>query len=1267
MAHKTGPARLVDYFVVVGLGDALVPFRGEPENSEEVDGNVLTGFEVVVGDLKGRSAHEDSNDAYVDLDVMQKVRLRCIRGGDGDPVTDLLFMYLDKNMHVPEGFTVVPIIREHSDHRPAESLVEHDLTALFNAELMLNCVMLLCYRTDKRDKLLPLVDVIVIGSESSSSLSRGDGEGGSHSLYPTSQELVAPPGFTQILPAFGKHKGRYLAFKRAKNIVHTAFKAAVLDRYPLSDHAGYPLPSAVSLFCLPAGVVLSHQPYSPSFFSYVLTEQEGDRIYGASLIFYEDCTDTLDISRASVAAIMSGERIYCPKCICVLSHYPFLDGLKEFLKQMYRIHLSPSTIPIERYICNFMNEVPLPDQGHACVQYDIGHSVIAFWRPPPNSPSFVDSCCFEPLFRCLSLENVVELWQCVLMERKIIFISSHYALLTAVAEAVLAVIFPFLWTHVYIPVLPVLLMDFVQAPVPFIVGIHASLVNEMTIPSEVVRVDLDNNILQILEPLPKIPSKFGKPLLKSLSKFAKIYSPHDPWLEEVDLAFPVAIHDPEEEDTNNLFNVSEVRYAFLDYMLNLMKGYRKYLVTPDTNRPTITDSMDAFDRTGFNVNHKVGKNHPWVVALTETQLFSHFIECRSFVSSHDSELAFFDDMIDVMKKKTPPNPFKMPQFNKTVWVNQPDDTGIKPGEIYRYERFPPLQPDLYRPARAVERLVNESSSSAKRRHNSFDEMIHITNPHDWARFVLESVFKLWFMVFSSYSSLLNRVDPALLEVAFDVLNQMKTMGFKADEPTYRRIIDACGRAGLTQRSMQIFKEMKDAGIEPDSVTHGIYVKAVAEGHENKTQRRKRMSIVAPTVPAVTGLSESSARDLEDAYLCMEDDCGSCGKTLGDEEIMAGWQQSYNSYTTACCYCGNKFVPRFHVSFSDGTKRFCEFLSPLVLKKEVENLFMNKGEYVLHSSLFRQEHTVIFWNLVWYFTLVGVPLFFLEHPENQFTSNNAESTDEQLSVTSQHSVSPSTPSQASSKPVSTPSRFSFGFFGFQSPPSTPADNGRNSYDPRYSYRSSERRQTNQDNNALTAFRTVFGPLRTQRDEFYKERSLRRVVRSSPKGSLAIVLENPQADVDKDDTHVQTSIAERIHEILSPPAHKSRSHRHLLEGAVQGEELDTTEPDSPSVYIEQGVPHRSVQLQPTRADKSRHTVPSVVNSMETETAANLRHKSQQLESEGNKALTKQAKIRMLLGRERSQSPDEEIDHEIDQLSSELSSLDSKLSSRRSTRRL
>ena len=43
-----------------------------------------------------------------------------------------------------------------------------------------------------------------------------------------------------------------------------------------------------------------------------------------------------------------------------------------------------------------------------------------------------------------------------------------------VAEGVTALVFPFQWQHVYVPILPASLHHFLDAPVPFIMGLQGA-------------------------------------------------------------------------------------------------------------------------------------------------------------------------------------------------------------------------------------------------------------------------------------------------------------------------------------------------------------------------------------------------------------------------------------------------------------------------------------------------------------------------------------------------------------------------------------------------------------------------------------------------------------------------------------------------------------------------------------------------------------------------------------------------------------------------
>lgn len=57
------------------------------------------------------------------------------------------------------------------------------------------------------------------------------------------------------------------------------------------------------------------------------------------------------------------------------------------------------------------------------------------------------------------------------MEVRICLCSQHHALLTPIAEALLSLLFPLVWQGAYIPVMPLAMVDILEAPVPFFVGL----------------------------------------------------------------------------------------------------------------------------------------------------------------------------------------------------------------------------------------------------------------------------------------------------------------------------------------------------------------------------------------------------------------------------------------------------------------------------------------------------------------------------------------------------------------------------------------------------------------------------------------------------------------------------------------------------------------------------------------------------------------------------------------------------------------------------
>ena len=81
------------------------------------------------------------------------------------------------------------------------------------------------------------------------------------------------------------------------------------------------------------------------------------------------------------------------KAICLLSHHSFGAQFRDVLKLLYRKHLSSTRleVPLERYIQNFVEEVPLPDEaGKVLVQHEPEGNTISFFRPVDQNQPYID-------------------------------------------------------------------------------------------------------------------------------------------------------------------------------------------------------------------------------------------------------------------------------------------------------------------------------------------------------------------------------------------------------------------------------------------------------------------------------------------------------------------------------------------------------------------------------------------------------------------------------------------------------------------------------------------------------------------------------------------------------------------------------------------------------------------------------------------------------------------------------------------------------------
>lgn len=377
------------------------------------------------------------------------------------------------------------------------------------------------------------------------------------------QETILPTRLVDyyLVIGFGRfqeYTGKLSSTKFAPEDV--IIQPSILSSYPPKNSLkDMEIPDMLCNMVFPLGMKLSSDERQPLNFPIVMTDVYGCRIYGSVLIIYEplDPMTVDDIiirieTEKPKKMFNSTSTVYVPKAVVLLSHYPFFHLFSTALKQFYRISLVASPLPLERVITNFVHEVPLPPQGRVEVVIGIADVMFQLRRPPPNQLPMVDFS-YRPLFMCISIDNVLTIFRCMILEVSVCFTSSQLSILTAVQEAFLSFLFPFSWQGIYIPVIESSMLNILDAPVPFIVGVPLVLMQTINFkdrPSGVLYVDVDGDKLSFGDSdqlqvstfnqmVPQLPNKPAVKLREKLNEFgAVVYRSSTDLLATADRAFP---------------------------------------------------------------------------------------------------------------------------------------------------------------------------------------------------------------------------------------------------------------------------------------------------------------------------------------------------------------------------------------------------------------------------------------------------------------------------------------------------------------------------------------------------------------------------------------------------------------------------------------------------------------------------------------------------------------------------------------------------------
>ncbi|XP_076438047.1 DENN domain-containing protein 3-like [Babylonia areolata] len=397
---------------------------------------------------------------------------------------------------------------------------------------------------------------------------------------------------------------------------------------------------SITTFCFPDDVHVFRERPEHLIHFLVLTDVSGNKTYATCITFHKPyiiekgskstLTYTLDLRRSDTQ--VNQVRCYFPQCCVVVSKHPYFYAMKEILSCMIG-HVERDMEEMYTFVKDFtytMTMSPAPPAGNVIVEMSVYNlSVILYPAECPEKP--VNDIPLHLVFLCFHADDVLRIFSAVIMEQRIVFVSSNYALLTTIMESFLYFILPFRWRYTYVPILSASSLELLEAPGTFMMGCHTRHLDVVLQIDGLVVVNIDEGTIQVnsersfvqrrssvtnmidLQAIPDIPQA-------SASFFKKICKRVKFQLELSDVQRPF-YYDIEQERMFRMkkclqFN-TEISFAFLELMVNLFRGVIPALRVDvrHFSRQAFMDSIDPNYRAFYE-------------KVLSTDMFKMFIEDR---------------------------------------------------------------------------------------------------------------------------------------------------------------------------------------------------------------------------------------------------------------------------------------------------------------------------------------------------------------------------------------------------------------------------------------------------------------------------------------------------------------------------------------------------------------------------------------------------------------------------------------------------------------
>ncbi|KRZ87508.1 DENN domain-containing protein 1A [Trichinella sp. T8] len=188
-------------------------------------------------------------------------------------------------------------------------------------------------------------------------------------------------------------------------------------------------------------------------------------------------------------------------CYCLLSALPWPEVFFKFLNHIASVADQCSPDEVERLLdCTYHQEIPLPNQSFV-INSSSGRNALECLCPDNTKlPKIPENRYLTEYFNAVNETAMIAVFASMLCERRIIFKGNKLGKLSSCVLAANLLIYPMHWQHIFIPVLPAHLCHYLNAPMPYLIGVPSvlyeqSFMQEVDL-NDVVMLDIDSKLFR---------------------------------------------------------------------------------------------------------------------------------------------------------------------------------------------------------------------------------------------------------------------------------------------------------------------------------------------------------------------------------------------------------------------------------------------------------------------------------------------------------------------------------------------------------------------------------------------------------------------------------------------------------------------------------------------------------------------------------------------------------------------------------------------------